>query len=104
MSDLDSLIRFWQDALSTHRLLMEPSAIYLVEQTIKRLEGLKSKLKEVTNLSENYGLPRCPYCRSIDIKPVGAKLFHCNDCSKDFSEAVVEEEPPIPEPKKPKRK
>ncbi len=45
-SDLDSLIRFWKDSLATHRLLMNPSTIYLVEQTIKNLEELK-RLKEV---------------------------------------------------------
>ncbi|MBA7624108.1 hypothetical protein ES703_31512 [subsurface metagenome] len=45
MSELESLIRFWQDALATHRLLMNPSTIYLVEQTIKHLQEL-IKLKE----------------------------------------------------------
>ena len=45
MSELDSLIQFWKDSLATHRLLMNPSTIYLVEQTIKRLEELK-KIKE----------------------------------------------------------
>jgi len=38
--ELDSLIRFWKDSLAEHRLLMSPSAVYLVEQTIKRLETL----------------------------------------------------------------
>ena len=38
-SELDSLIRFWKDSLAEHRLLMSPSAVYLVEQTIKRLEA-----------------------------------------------------------------
>lgn len=45
MSELDALIQFWKDALAQHRLLMEPSPIYLVEQTIKRLEELK-KIQE----------------------------------------------------------
>ncbi|MBA7656319.1 hypothetical protein ES703_64243 [subsurface metagenome] len=44
-SDLDSLIRFWKDSLASHRLLMTPSTIYLIEQTIKNLEELK-RLKE----------------------------------------------------------
>ena len=38
--ELNSLIRFWQDSLAEHRLLMSPSAVYLVEQTIRRLETL----------------------------------------------------------------
>ena len=41
MTELDNLIQFWKDALATHRLLMKPSAIYLVEQTIKLLEELQ---------------------------------------------------------------
>jgi len=45
MQELDSLIQFWKDALASHRLLMNPSTIYLVEQTIKHLEELK-KMKE----------------------------------------------------------
>ena len=39
-SELDSLIRFWKDSLAVHRLLMSPSTVYLVEQTIKNLETL----------------------------------------------------------------
>ena len=35
--EIESLIRFWKDSLAQHRLLMSPSAVYLVEQTIKRL-------------------------------------------------------------------
>ncbi|MBA7535970.1 hypothetical protein ES705_28229 [subsurface metagenome] len=46
MSELDSLIQFWKDSLAQHRLLMNPSTIYLVEQTIKRLQELKGLLKE----------------------------------------------------------
>ncbi len=38
--ELESLIIFWKDSLAQHRLLMEPSAIYLVEQTIKALQAL----------------------------------------------------------------
>jgi len=38
--EIDSLIRFWKDSLAQHRLLMSPSAVYLVEQTIKSLETL----------------------------------------------------------------
>ena len=40
--ELESLICFWKDNLAQHRLLMIPSAIYLVEQTIKSLETLAS--------------------------------------------------------------
>jgi len=39
--ELDSLIHFWKDSLAEHRLLMSPSTIYLVEQTINRLEELR---------------------------------------------------------------
>jgi len=38
--EVESLIRFWKDSLAQHRLLMSPSAVYLVEQTIKSLETL----------------------------------------------------------------
>jgi len=37
---LGSLIIFWNDSLAQHRLLMSPSTVYLVEQTIKSLEIL----------------------------------------------------------------
>jgi hypothetical protein len=43
--ELESLIQFWKDSLAQHRLLMSPSTVYLVEQTIKRLEELK-QIKE----------------------------------------------------------
>jgi len=43
-------------------------------------------------------LPKCPYCYSQNISPVGPKLWHCSDCEKDFTEAVVEQE--LPKPKK----
>jgi len=39
--EIESLIRFWKDSLAQHRLLMSPSAVYLVEQTIKSLETLE---------------------------------------------------------------
>ena len=39
--ELESLIYFWKDSLAQHRLLMSPSAIYLVEMTIKCLGVLK---------------------------------------------------------------
>ena len=45
VKELESLIRFWKDSLAQHRLLMSPSTVYLVEQTIKRLEELK-QIKE----------------------------------------------------------
>jgi hypothetical protein len=40
VKELDSLVHFWKDSLAEHRLLMSPSAVYLVEQTIKSLETL----------------------------------------------------------------
>ena len=39
---LDPLILFWQDTLATHRLLMSPSVVYLVEQTITKLKELSA--------------------------------------------------------------
>ena len=42
VKELDSLIHFWKDSLAEHRLLMSPSTVYLVEQTIKSLETLGS--------------------------------------------------------------
>jgi len=41
-----------------------------------------------------YNIPKCPYCRSSNIEPIGPKLFHCRDCKKDFEQAVVEQAPP----------
>jgi len=35
--EIESLIHFWKDSLAEHRLLMNPSTVYLMEQTIKRL-------------------------------------------------------------------
>ena len=46
--ELEALIRFWKDSLAEHRLLMNPSTVYLVEQTVKALEELK-ETKEVLN-------------------------------------------------------
>ncbi len=43
-------------------------------------------------------LPKCPFCYSQNIEPLGTHLFQCLDCKKHFSEAVVEIEPQ--EPKK----
>ena len=52
--ELESLIHFWKDSLAEHRLLMSPSTIYLVEQTIKSLEELKEiKEGEVIKLDED---------------------------------------------------
>jgi len=45
MSQLDELIQFWKDWLAETRFIMNPDAIYLVEQTIKRLEELKQLKK-----------------------------------------------------------
>jgi len=45
MSEIESLIQFWEDSLALNRLLMNPSTIHLVERTIARLWELK-KLKE----------------------------------------------------------
>jgi len=45
VSELDSQIRFWKDGLAQHRLLMSPSAVYMVEQTIKALEELKKRVE-----------------------------------------------------------
>lgn len=42
---LDQLISYWKDTLAQNRLLLSPSVIYLVEQTIKSLEKLK-KIEE----------------------------------------------------------
>ena len=49
--ELDALIQFWRDSLAERwtnvgRLVMSPSTVDLVNQTIKRLEELK-KIKEV---------------------------------------------------------
>jgi len=46
VKELESLIHFWKDSLAEHRLLMSPSTVYLVEQTIKSLGELK-QIKEV---------------------------------------------------------
>jgi hypothetical protein len=46
VKELENLIIFWKDSLAQHRLLMEPSAVYLVEQTIKALEELLKQLQQ----------------------------------------------------------
>jgi hypothetical protein len=43
--ELESLIRFWKESLAQLRLLMSPSAVYLVEQTINGLEA-SAQIKE----------------------------------------------------------
>jgi len=50
--ELDSLIHFWKDSLAEHRLLMSPSTVYLVEQTIIRLEVLKRIEENITNVKD----------------------------------------------------
>ena len=35
-------------------------------------------------------LLKCPHCYSQNIEPVGPKLWHCNECKKDFDQAVVD--------------
>lgn len=37
---LKKLIRFHKGGLSTHRFVMNPSTVYLEEQTVKKLEEL----------------------------------------------------------------
>ncbi len=39
--EMESLILFWKDSLAKHRLLMEPSTVYMMEQTVKALVELK---------------------------------------------------------------
>ena len=46
--ELESLVLFWKDSLAQHRLLMSPSTVYLVEQTIVNLEDLK-QIKEAAD-------------------------------------------------------
>lgn len=53
-------------------------------------------------MPEIYNLPRCPHCRSLNVAPIGPKLWYCSDCGKDFPEAVVEQEPPTPKKKEEK--
>jgi len=45
---------------------------------------------------QTYGVPKCPYCMSLNIEPIGVKSWQCRDCGKLFPEAVVEATPPIP--------
>lgn len=42
MTDLDFLIHHWQSKLSQNRYLLEPSEIYLIDETIRQLEHLKA--------------------------------------------------------------
>ena len=57
--ELDALIQFWKDSLSERwtnegRLVMSPSTVDLVNQTIKRLEELKEiKEGEIVELNED---------------------------------------------------
>lgn len=51
VKELDSLIHFWKDSLAEHRLLMIPSTVYLVEQTICNLKELK-EIKEVEDANK----------------------------------------------------
>ena len=57
--ELDALIQFWKDSLAERwvnegRLVMSPSTVDLVNQTIKRLEELKEiKEGEVIELDED---------------------------------------------------
>jgi len=53
--ELDSLIHFWKDSLAEHRLLMSPSTIYLVEQTISRLEKLRRIEENITDVNDEAG-------------------------------------------------
>ena len=39
--EIESLIQFWKDSLAQHRLLMSPSTVYLVDQTINALQDVK---------------------------------------------------------------
>ena len=55
VEELEPLIYFWKDKLAEHRLLMGPDTIYLVEQTILNLEGLK-QIKEVADGSRGKAL------------------------------------------------
>lgn len=45
-----------------------------------------------------YNQLQCPYCLSLNIEPFRGS-FHCNDCNKDFPQAMVEEKPPEPKKK-----
>ena len=49
--ELESLIQFWKDSLAVSRPLMSPDAIYMVEQTIKRLEEIRA-IEEARNESD----------------------------------------------------
>jgi len=51
-------------------------------------------------MTQEYNLPKCPFCLSQNVEPVLGNRWHCSDCGKDFTEAVVEQEPPTPKAKK----
>ncbi len=51
-NELEHLVNFWKTSLAEHRLLMSPSAIYLVEQTIKHLEAPLAKQERVWRVEE----------------------------------------------------
>lgn len=69
--ELESLIHFWRDALAECRLLMSPSTVYLVEQTIKRLETLAHLTSDgifVTRLNNgDWMAGKATYIYQIDI-------------------------------------
>jgi hypothetical protein len=52
VKELECLIHFWKDNLSQYRLLMSPFTVYLVEQTVRNLEGLK-QIREAENGSRS---------------------------------------------------
>lgn len=47
LKQIDGCIKFWESSLKQHRLLMEPTAIYQVEFTIKQLKELKGRLERL---------------------------------------------------------
>lgn len=54
--ELECLIHFWKDNLSQYRPLMSPFTVYLVEQTVLNLEGLKqSREAEYESRSKAFG-------------------------------------------------
>lgn len=91
VNELDSLIHFWKDSLAEHRLLMSPSAVYLVEQTTKRLETLGNLAADglfVARLNNgDWMVGKASYIYQLDITH-----DHCADpnlsISADLSQAV----------------
>jgi len=47
MTELDSMINFWESHLRHDRFLMSPSTIYSVERTIKFLKELKQLRSDI---------------------------------------------------------